>query len=229
MVGAHNTKTEAYNIKERIAKILLDKKAVTLNVKDPFTYVSGIRSPIYCDNRTLIFSPAERKEVCKAFNRIIESLDYNIIAGTATSAIPWAAWIAEELEKPMVYIRKKEKGYGKEKLIEGGDIAGKKVVVIEDLVSTGGSSLNAVQACKDAGADVVAMVAIFTYEFEAAKKMFTDASCKTFFLTDFSTLTTVATKNDFLDANSLSMVQEWNKDPSGWGPRNGFPLGEKKN
>ena len=216
-------------MKEEVAKILLEKKAVTLNTKEPYTYVSGIRSPIYCDNRVLTSYPPSRKVICKAFNKIVEELNPEVIAGTASSAIAWAAWIAEKLSKPMVYIRKKSKDYGKEKLIEGGDITGKKVVVIEDLVSTGGSSINAVEACRQAGADIIAMVAIFTYEFEKAKKKFEESNCKSHFLTDFSTLVEVAAENNFIDKDNLSLVQEWNKDPAGWGPKHGFPLGEKKN
>jgi orotate phosphoribosyltransferase len=215
--------------KVEIAKILLEKKAVTLNAEEPYTFVSGIRSPIYCDNRLLTSCPDSRKLVCHAFHNIISRLDVDVIAGTASSAIAWAAWIAEKLDKPMVYIRKKEKEYGKESLIEGGDIGGKKVVVIEDLVSTGGSSMNAVESCREAGADVVAMVAIFTYEFEKARQMFEQARCPTFFLTDFSTLVKVAAEHDFIDKESLAIVQEWNRDSAGWGPKHGFALGEKKN
>ena len=216
-------------MKEEIAKILLEKNAVTLNTEEPYTYVSGIRSPIYCDNRTLTFYPEQRKIICDAFIEIVKELDPEVIAGTASPAISWAAWVAAKLEKPMVYIRKKSKDYGKEKLIEGGDINNKKVVVIEDLISTGGSSMNAVEACKEAGADVLAMVAIFTYEFEKAKKLFADGNCKAIFLTDFTTLTNVAAENNFLDKDKLELVQEWSRDPSGWGPKHGFPLGEKKN
>ncbi len=216
-------------MEEEIAKILLEKKAVTLNVKEPYTYVSGTRSPIYCDNRILTSCTAERLVISKAFVDIVKELEPEVIAGTASSAIAWAAWIAEKLGKPMVYIRKKSKDYGKEKLIEGGDITGKKVVVIEDLVSTGGSSMNAVEACREAGGDVTAMVAIFTYEFEKAKKKFEEGNCKALFLTDFSTLVNVAAENNFIDKDNLALVQEWNKDPAEWGPKHGFPLGEKKN
>jgi len=211
-----------------IAKILLEKKAVTLNAEEPYTYVSGIRSPIYCDNRVLTFFPEERKIIAEAFNEVVEKYDVDVIAGTATSGIPWASWIASKLDKPMVYIRKKGKGYGQDKLIEGGDIKGKKVVVIEDLVSTGGSSANAVQSCIDAGGEVVAMVAIFTYEFEKAKEKFQNL-CKAQFLTTFSTLVDVAVDNQFIDSDKLSLIKEWSQDPQGWGPKHGFPLGEKKN
>lgn len=216
-------------MREKIAEILLKRKAVTLDAKEPYTFVSGIRSPIYCDNRLLTSYPKDRKEICKAFIEKVKEMDAEVIAGTASSAISWAAWIAAKLDKPMVYIRKKGKDYGKEQLIEGGDINGKKVVVIEDLVSTGGSSMNAVQSCRDAGGEVVAMVAIFTYEFEKAESKFEEGRCKTVFLTDFSTLVEVAAEKGYIEEEHLKLVKEWNSDPSGWGPKHGFPLGEKKN
>ncbi|MAG08048.1 orotate phosphoribosyltransferase [Candidatus Woesearchaeota archaeon] len=213
---------------KEIAKILLEKKAVTLNTKEPYTYVSGIRSPIYCDNRVMTFFPEQRKMISNAFNEIVEGLEPDVIAGTASSAISWAAWVSQRLSKPMVYIRKKTKDYGKEKLIEGGDVNGKRVVVIEDLVSTGGSSLNAVNACKGAGAEVIAMVAIFTYEFEKARKSFEEAGCKAVFLTNFSTLANVAKEMNHLNEDELKVALEWNKAPSEWGPKHGFANAEGK-
>jgi orotate phosphoribosyltransferase len=206
-----------------IAKILLEQEAVTLNTKEPYTYVSGIRSPIYCDNRRLIFFPRERKKICQAFSQQIHPFNPDVIAGTATSAIPWAAWVAAKFEKPMVYIRKQSKGYGKEQLIEGGDIQGKTVVVIEDLVSTGGSSLNAVTACQSAGANVLAMVAIFTYQFANVVQKFQTARCDIRFLTNFTTLIQVAVEDHFITNDQLALIQEWNTDPQGWGPKHGFP------
>lgn len=212
-----------------IAKILLEKEAVTLNVEEPYTYVSGIRSPIYCDNRRLIFFPLARKTICQAFYKRIVPFDPDVIAGTASSAIPWAAWIAEKLEKPMVYIRKASKGYGKQQRIEGGDIYGKTVVVVEDLVSTGGSSLNAVNACHKVGANVLAMVAIFTYEFAEVVPKFQTIECEVRFLTNFTILTQVAAEQQFIQQDQLALVQEWNKDPQRWGPKHGFPNAESKN
>lgn len=211
-----------------IAKILLEKEAVTLNVEEPYTFVSGIRSPIYCDNRRLIFFPGERKIICQAFRQHIEPFMPDVIAGTATSAIPWAAWVAEKLEKPMVYIRKASKGYGRGQLIEGGNIQGKTVVVLEDLVSTGGSSLNAANACREARANVLAMVAIFTYEFANVVQKFQEARCEIKFLTNFTTLTRVAAEYQFIDKDQLALIQEWNKDPQGWGLKNGFTNAKPK-
>ena len=206
-----------------IAKILLEKQAVTLNAAEPYTYASGIRSPIYCDNRRLTFFPDARKTIIQAFVERVQSFNADVIAGTASSAISWAAWVADRLDLPMVYIRKAAKGYGKQQLIEGGDISGKRVVVIEDLVSTGGSSLNAVQACRDAGAEVLAMTAIFTYEFDQARHQFEEAACEAAFLSNFSALTQVAADQSFIKTEQLSLIQEWNRDPQNWGPKHGFP------
>ncbi len=216
-------------MKQIISTILLEKQAVMLNVKEPFTFVSGIRSPIYCDNRLLTFYPEERATIIDDFVRKVREHDPDVIAGTASSAISWAAWVAERLGKPLVYIRKKSKDYGQQKLIEGGDIRGKTVVVIEDLVSTGGSSFNAVTSCREAGAEVISMVAIFTYEFEKASRLFHEGRCKAEFLTDFSTLVEVAAENQFLEKEQIEMVKEWSKDPAGWGPKHGFQLGEQNN
>jgi len=212
-----------------IAKILLKKQAVTLNIQEPYTYVSGIRSPIYCDNRRLTFFPEERKIICQAFYERIQPLNPDVIAGTASSAISWAAWVAAKLEKPMVYIRKAAKGYGKQQLIEGGEIQGKTVVVIEDLVSTGGSSLNAVNACREAGAKVLGMVAIFSYEFANVAQKFREANCEVMFLTNFSTLIQVAAEQGYIEPDALTLVQEWNQNPQNWGLKHGFPNVDSKN
>lgn len=212
-----------------IARILLEKQAVTLNVTEPYTYASGIRSPIYCDNRRLIFFPPERKMIWQAFCQQVAPFQPDVIAGTATGAIAWASWVAEELGKPLVYIRKASKGYGRDKLVEGGEIAGKTVVVIEDLVSTGGSSLSAVHACRDEGAKVLALAAIFTYEFPEVAPKFEALSCALRFLTNFTTLTQVAAEHRFIETDQLAKIQEWNRDPHGWGPKYGFPNAEPKN
>lgn len=214
--------------KEEMAKILLEKKAITLNVKEPYTFTAGARSPIYTDNRLLAAFPKERKIIVDAYISILKNLNYDTLAGTATAGIQWSAWIADRLEKPMAYVRGGKKAHGLGNQIEGAKVNNKKVVVIEDLVSTGGSSLAAVEACREAGAEVVAMVAIFTYEYKEAKNKFDNANCNAIFLTDFTTLTNVAAENNFIDKNQLKMVQEWNKDPEAWGPKHGFPLGKKK-
>ena len=213
----------------QIAHILLEKQAVTLNAKEPYTYVSGIRSPIYCDNRRLIFFPKEREMIAQAFVRQIAPFTPDVVAGTASGAIAWAAWVAEKLEIPMVYIRKASKGYGRQKLIEGGDIRGKTVVVVEDLVSMGSSSLNAVNACRDAEANVVAMVAIFTYQFADVVRRFQELNCQLRFLSDFTTLIQVAAEHQYITVEQVAMIQEWSQDPHNWGPRHGFPNAKSKN
>ena len=141
---------------ERIAEILLNVGAVTLNVAEPFTYSSGMRSPIYCDNRLLISHPQERQEVIQAFLEVLEKegVDADVIAGTATAGIPHAAWIAQALDKPMIYIRDKAKGHGKGNQIEGLVSEGASAVIIEDLISTGGSSIRAAIAAREAGSGV---------------------------------------------------------------------------
>jgi orotate phosphoribosyltransferase len=216
-------------MKEHVAAILLEKKAVTLNVQKPYTYVSGIRSPIYTDNRLLIGYPKERSEIVQAFCQAITTLRCDVIAGTATAGIPWAAWISDRLNKPLAYIRADAKAHGKGNTIEGALVNGTRVVVIEDLVSTGGSSLAAVETARSAGAEVVALVAIFTYEFADAKRQFEEKHCTALFLSDFSTLTRVAAQQEYISSEELTIALEWNKDPAGWGPKHGFPLGEKKN
>ncbi|PID56260.1 orotate phosphoribosyltransferase [candidate division KSB3 bacterium] len=206
-----------------IAQILLERQAVTLNATEPYTYASGLRSPIYCDNRRLTFFPDARAIIIQAFVDRIRPLDADVIAGTASSAISWAAWVAAALDLPMVYIRKTAKGYGKHQRIEGGKIRGRHVAVIEDLVSTGSSSLNAVQACRAAGAEVPAMIAIFTYEFAEAQRHFKDADCKALFLSNLSALIRVAAERQSLDPAQRALIQDWSRDPQNWGPAHGFP------
>ncbi|MFH2027875.1 MAG: orotate phosphoribosyltransferase [Nanoarchaeota archaeon] len=214
--------------KRKIAKILLEKKAVTLNAKEPYTYVSGIRSPVYCDNRKMIGYPTERDMIVKEYITAIKNVEFDVLAGTATAGIPWAAFIAQKLKKPMTYTRAEKKEHGAGNQIEGASIEGKKVIVIEDLISTGGSSFKAVEACRQNRADVVMVVAIFTYEFEKAKNIFEGGNCKYVTLSDFSTLVKVAKKIGYLDKDEIKIVMKWNKSPAEWGPKNGFPNAEPK-
>lgn len=214
------------NAKE-IAKLLLEKKAVKLNTKEPFTYASGIRSPIYCDNRQMIAYPQERETIVDAFIDVVKKMDYDVIAGTSTAGIPWASWIAKKLNKPMAYIRGGKKDHGAGKQIEGADVNCKRIVIIEDLVSTGGSSFSAVEAARDKGGEVVAMVAIFTYEMEKAKKKFEEGKCNAIYLSNFSTLVEAAKDLDYISADDLKIALEWNKAPAEWGLKHGFPNAQK--
>lgn len=210
-------------MEKEVAKILLEAKAVTLSPGEPYIYASGIKSPIYCDNRLLMSFPDKRKQIVKYFLEKIKDFgDFDVVAGTSTAGISWAAWISASLEKPMAYIRGKSKEHGKQNLIEGKAVIGQKVLVIEDLVSTGGSSIAAVEAVREAGGDVVGCVAIFTYELEKAKKRFEEAKCKIITLSNFSTLVEVASETEYITEEDKAIVLEWNKAPADWGKKHGF-------
>ncbi|WP_423063497.1 orotate phosphoribosyltransferase [Candidiatus Paracoxiella cheracis] len=202
-----------------IAKLLLEIKAVTLNPSQPYRYTSGILSPIYCDNRLIISYPEKRKIVIDAFLKLIEDnhLSFDVVAGTATAGIPHAAWIADRLNKPMVYVRDKGKAHGKQNQIEGKIEAGQTALVIEDLISTGGSSVKAGIALREAGALVNDCVAIFTYQLKKAHDAFADADIHLKTLSDFSTLIDVAAKEGYISDKEKSQVLAWNKDPVKWG------------
>jgi len=207
-------------MKKAVAEILLKVKAITLNPNKPYRFVSGILSPIYCDNRLLMSYPNERKKIVDFFIKIIKEnkLKFDLVGGIATSGICWAAWISEKLNKPMIYIRSKTKEHGKENLVEGKLEKGQKVLVVEDLVSTGGSSLRAVNAVREQGGIVKDCVAIFTYEMKKAINGFKDDKCNLFALSDFTTLIEVATKENYIKEEDKEKVLEWNKNPGEWKP-----------
>lgn len=211
-------------VAKKVAKVLLEIKAVTLSPKEPYTYTSGIKSPIYCDNRLLVSYPEQRRIVRDCFIKLIEenNMEFDVVAGTATAGIPHAAWIADKLKKPMIYIRSKPKDYGKENLIEGQLLPGQKVLVIEDLVSTGGSSVAAVQAVRDAGGQVEYCLAIFSYQLKKAEDKFNEANCRILTLSNFSTLVKIAKKMEYITKEDLKIVLEWNSIPDGWGKKHGF-------
>ncbi|MEG1807633.1 MAG: orotate phosphoribosyltransferase [Cetobacterium sp.] len=200
-----------------IAKSLLGTEAVRLNVKEPFTFVSGIKSPIYCDNRKMIGFPKERQVVVDAFVEVLKEKDFDIVAGTATAGIPWAAFIAQEMNVPMAYIRGEKKAHGAGRQIEGADFAGKKVIIIEDLISTGGSSIKAVAAAREAGATEVEVLAIFSYEFDKAYKNFSEDNIPWTTISNFASLIEVATEEKYLDSAEAEIALKWNKTPDTWG------------
>ena len=204
---------------EYIAKLLLEARAITLNPAQPYTFASGIKSPIYCDNRLLISHPDERKKIVDAFVKLIKQnkLKFDVVCGTATAGIPWAAWIAEKLGMPMIYVRKASKEHGKQNVIEGKLAKGDNVLVVEDLISTGGSSVGAILNVKEAGGIVNDCIAIFTYEMDTAVKAFDNINCPCHTLTDFTTLIDVATDNDYIGESEKEKVLEWNKNPEEWG------------
>lgn len=211
-------------IAKEIADILLGIRAITLSPSKPYRFVSGIFSPIYCDNRLLMSYPEKRKKIIDYFVEVIRerNLDFDVVAGIASSGIPHAAWIAERLGKPMIYIRKKTKEHGKENLIEGKLEKGQKVVIVEDLISTGSSSVNGVEAVRDQGGIVENCLAIFTYEMEKAKENFRNARCELIPLSDFTTLIEVAEEKDYIKPEERLKTLEWNKDPQNWGKNMGF-------
>lgn len=206
------------NIEQTIAKDLLEIEAVFLSPNQPFTWASGIKSPIYCDNRITMSYPKVRKEIAQGLAEKIkqEFPEVEVIAGTATAGIPHAAWVAEILDLPMVYIRSKAKAHGKGNQIEGRIFEGQKMVVIEDLISTGGSVLEAAEAAKREGADVLGVAAIFTYELPKGKANFEAAGLPLVTLTNYSVLIEFALENKIIDETELALLKEWKKDPENW-------------
>ncbi|MEE6703944.1 orotate phosphoribosyltransferase [Limosilactobacillus reuteri] len=203
---------------QRVAKALLDIHAVTLNPDQPFTWASGLKSPIYTDNRLTISYPEVRQAI---FNGMVEQIKLHfsaadVIAGTATAGIPHAAWVAQNMELPMIYVRTKPKDHGQGKQIEGVLKEGQKVVVIDDLISTGGSVLNAVRAVNNAGGKVIGVVSVFTYDMPAAEQNFMANGLKYYSVTDYMTLIKVAKENNQISADHLKSLQEWRKDPLSW-------------
>ncbi|MEK6967538.1 MAG: orotate phosphoribosyltransferase [Nanoarchaeota archaeon] len=206
--------------KEEIARTLLNACAVTLRPTKPFIYASGIKSPIYTDNRVLISSVSDRKKIISAFCEVIRSNWMpDVIAGVATAGIPWAAWVSAELNLPMIFVRASAKDHGKNNQIEGTLFKGNKVVVIEDLVSSGGSTLGVVQAIRDSGATVDGCVAIFTYGLKKSVDTFKSAKVELITLTDLKILLDVALQDNSLDKKQAKMVLEWAEDPEMWGAK----------
>lgn len=202
--------------KEEIARLLLEIKAVDLNTEQGFVYASGRKGPIYCDNRLILSYPKERDKVIEAFLSLIKEKDFDIVAGVATGAIAWAAIIAERLKKPMVYIRTAAKDHGKENQIEGELEEGKNVLVIEDLINTGGSSIGACKAVIEESCNVAACIAIFNYGLMDAGKKFTKEKIPLYSLSDFTTLIKVATEIKYIDAGAKKILLDWHENPKEW-------------
>ncbi|MFD1955162.1 orotate phosphoribosyltransferase [Paenibacillus thailandensis] len=202
-----------------IATKLLEIEAVALRPNDPFTWTSGLKSPIYCDNRLTMAYPEIRELIAEGFAAVIRENypDAEVIAGTATAGIPHAAWVAQKLNLPMAYIRDKAKGHGKQNQIEGRIAPGQKVVVIEDLISTGGSSLKAALAVREAGAEVKAVVAIFTYQFEQAASAFAEAGIPLATLSNYTALIDEAVKLGKVASQDVAALQGWREDPQSYG------------
>ena len=197
--------------KEIIARALLKTGAVKVNVKEPFTFVSGIKSPIYCDNRKMIGFPAEREKIVDAFLKILEKESFDVVAGTATAGIPWASFIAQKLNLPMSYIRGEKKAHGAGRQIEGAELFGKSVIIIEDLISTGRSSIKAAFAAKEAGAESVKVVSIFSYNFQSAFDNFSREEIKWESISNFNILIDIAKNEGYLTEEDSKIALEWNK------------------
>lgn len=203
----------------KIAELLLNIQAVKINPEQPFRWASGWHSPIYCDNRLTLSHPEVRTAIRDAFvERIGDSFGTpDAIAGVATGAIAHGALVADAMNLPFVYVRSQAKGHGLGNRIEGRIEAGRKVVVLEDLVSTGGSSLSAVQALRDAGVEVLGMAAIFTYGFDVARRNFEAEDCKLVTLTDYNQLLSVATHQKNIRSEDLESLRAWRHSPETWG------------
>lgn len=203
---------------KHIAKHLLEIEAVALSPKNPFTWASGLKSPIYCDNRMTMSFPNVRQDIAKALGDTINELypDVEVIAGTATAGIPHAAWVADYLNLPMVYIRGKAKEHGKKNQIEGRITNNQKMVIIEDLISTGGSVIDAAEAAKKEGADVLGVAAIFTYELPKGIANFKAQNLPFFTLTTYTELIEVAEKDNVINEEDKALLTLWKEDPENW-------------
>ncbi|MEO8608382.1 MAG: orotate phosphoribosyltransferase [Chloroflexota bacterium] len=211
-------------LKMQVAQALLEIGAVGFVPDAPIRFKSGILSPIYIDNRRLPFHAGQWHIVVEGFRALIEheGLPYDVIAGVAVGGVPHSSALAYLLNAPSVFIRKEAKEHGTKKLVEGGDVSGKRVLLVEDLVTTGGSSLNAVNALREEGGDVKDMTAIVSYGFDEARQAFAEADVQLHTLTDFSAIAQVVREKAILGEAAMSMVQDWFGDPHGWAARQGL-------
>ena len=201
-------------IQHKLAKELLAIEAVALRPNDYFTWTSGIKSPIYCDNRITMSYPSIRKEIAAGMVEVIKEKYpvVEVIAGTATAGIPHAAWVSELLDLPMIYVRDSAKKHGKTNQIEGRVLEGQKVVIIEDLISTGLSSLKVAKALREAGAEVLGVVAIFSYELKKAQAAFEEAGVEYITLTNYPVLVEEAVAIDYIHQDDVEKLLEWRNE-----------------
>ena len=203
---------------DKIAEILLNVNAVMLRTKPPFRWASGILSPIYTDNRILMSYPKERDFIVNSFIKLIRQnkIKFDGFAGTATAGIPWAAWLSQKLKKPMIYVRSEAKEHGKENLVEGKLEEGKTYIVVEDLISTGSSSINTINAVRGKNGNVEYCISIFTYELEKAVNNFESVKVKLLALTNFTSFVKTALKKKYISKEQLTHIMDWKKHPEGW-------------
>ncbi len=207
-----------------LADALLSIDAVSLRPHDPFTWSSGLAAPIYCDNRQTLAHPSVRERIADGFAEAVREYDGTslTVAGTATAGIPHAAWLADRIEAPMAYVRDSAKGHGQGRRIEGARPgAGDEVVVVEDLISTGRSALNAVAAVRETGANVSSVLAIFSYGLDAAATAFREAGVPCHVLTTFPVLLDVARRQHSLSADAEALLNDWQADPEAWSHEHG--------
>ena len=206
------------NFEKKTAEYLLQIKAIKLQPSNPFTWASGWKSPIYCDNRKTLSYPEVRSYIRNSFTEMIKDIypQADIIAGVATGAIAHGALVADKLGLPFIYVRSGAKEHGLGNQIEGYYEKGQKVVVIEDLISTGGSSLSAVNALRESGCEVLGMVAIFTYEFKKASDSFASEKCKLNTLSNYSVLIESAVSTGYIGEEEVETLKKWRLDPAGW-------------
>ncbi len=206
------------NVAAEVADKLLEIQAIRLQPEKPFTWASGWKSPIYCDNRLSLSFPKVRTMIKEQLVKSIQHYFPTVeaIAGVATAGIPQGALLANDLDLPFIYVRSKAKGHGMENMIEGKVVPGQKVVVVEDLVSTGGSSLKATQDLLDAGFEVLGMVAIFSYGFEVAEQNFEKAGVKLICLSHYEAMLPMAVKRNYITDDTLESLSEWRRDPESW-------------
>jgi len=200
------------NASIEVAKILLEEKAVFFRPDDPFTWTSGIKSPIYCDNRLLISNVKARTFIINSFLDHLKELNFDVVAGTATAGIPWAAWIAQELNLPLTYVRSSSKNHGRQNSIEGVIQGNENVILIEDLISTGKSSLSAAQKIQETGAKVISILSIFNYDFKKTKELFHQNKLRVNSLSGFDVLAGVAYEQNFLMKSELEKILAWKEE-----------------
>ncbi len=209
------------SLARRMAEYLLDAGAVRFAPEEPFTLASGLLAPVYCDNRLLLSSPAARRAACDGFARVWreEGLAADVVTGTATAGIPHAAWLAERLDLPMAYARAQPKKHGRGQCIEGGSVAGRTTVVVEDAISTGGSVCAVVETLRAAGAEVQAVLAIYSHGFAAARLAFEKARIPLYALTGLDALLAAAQERDALSDAAIRTILDWRADPASWSAR----------
>lgn len=207
------------DIELKVAEFLLQIKAIKLQPNNPFTWASGWKSPIYCDNRVTLSHPSIRTYIRQKLTQLIQEEfgSVDLIAGVATAGIPQGVLVAQELGLPFAYVRAKAKEHGTGSLIEGEIFEGQRVVVVEDLISTGKSSLQAVNALKDAGLSVAGLVSIFTYGFDIADENFKEAKCRYATLSNYNTLIQYAAENSFIAQSDVDVLNQWRRNPAEWG------------